>query len=206
MTEEDVTGIVLAGGRSRRMGRDKAALPFGDLPLLAWVVQRVATVCHPIIVVARDPDAYRDSGATVVADRWPGEGPLVGLHAGLAATETEYAAAIACDLPFVEPALLSALINLSPGWSAVVPEALGNIHPLCAVYHRSVGRAAEDLLRRGGGSLRQLLAEPGLRVRLIHEENLREWDPPLRSFMNINTPEDYERAVALARSIRTNAL
>ena len=183
------------------MGRDKAALPFGDLPLLTWVVKRVAIVCHPVIVVARDADAYRDCGTTVIADRWPGEGPLVGLHAGLMSTETEYAAAIACDLPFVERALLAGLIDLAPGWSAIVPEALGNIHPLCAIYHRSVGQTAEDLLRRGGGSLRRLLAEPALRVRLIPEEDLRKWDPALRSFMNVNTPEEYDRATAISCSL-----
>lgn len=182
------------------MGRDKAALPFGELPLLTWMVRRVAAVCQPVIVVARNADAYRDCGATVITDRWPGEGPLVGLHAGLAATETEYAAAIACDLPFIEPALLAGLIDLSPGWSAVVPEALGNIHPLCAVYRRSVAQTAEDLLRRGGGSLRHLLAEPALRVRLVSEEDLREWDPALRSFTNVNTPEEYEKAIAMFRS------
>jgi molybdopterin-guanine dinucleotide biosynthesis protein A len=195
------TGIILAGGRSRRMGRDKAALPFGDLPLLAWMVQRVGKVCRPVIVVAREAGAYRDCGATVIADGWPGEGPLVGLHAGLMATATEYAAAVACDLPLVEPALLAALIDRAPGWSAVVPEALGNVHPICAIYKRSVGQHAEALLRRGGGSLRQLLADPELRVRYLGEEELREWDPALRSFMNINTPDDYERAKRLTTAL-----
>src|SRR5438034_9059779 len=104
------------------MGRYKSALPFGDLPLLTWVVKRVATVCHPVIVVARDADAYRDCGATVIADRWPGEGPLVGLHAGLISTETEYAAAIACGLPFVDRARVAGSIDLSPGWRATVAQ------------------------------------------------------------------------------------
>jgi molybdopterin-guanine dinucleotide biosynthesis protein A len=183
------------------MGRDKAALPFGDLPLLAWMVQRVATVCHPVIVVAKDANAYRDCGATVIADRWPSEGPLVGLHAGLTAVTTEYAAAVACDLPFVEPALLAGLIGLSPGWSAVVPEALGNVHPLCAIYHRSVAEHAENLLRRGGGSLRRLLAEPALRVRMISDDDLRAWDPSLRSFTNVNTPEEYDKATTALRAL-----
>lgn len=199
MGQIDVTGIVLAGGRSSRMGRDKAALPFGDLSLLSWVVKRVATVCRPVIVVAKTADAYRDTGATVITDQWPGEGPLVGLHAGLMATQTEYAAAVACDLPFVDPALLAGLITLAPGWGAVVPEALGNVHPLCAIYHRSVGQHAEDLLTRGGGSLRRLLAVPALRVRLVPEDDLRVWDPQLRSFMNVNTPEEYAEATAAWR-------
>jgi len=183
------------------MGRDKAALPFGDLPLLSWVVKKVATVCDPVIVVAKTAGAYRDSGATVITDQWPGEGPLVGLHAGLMATQTEYAAAVACDLPFVDPALLAGLITLAPGWSAVVPEALGNVHPLCAIYHRSVGQHAEDILTRGGGSLRRLLAVPALRVRFISEDDLRVWDPQLRSFTNLNTPDDYAQATAVWRGL-----
>jgi len=194
------TGIILAGGRSRRMGQDKAALSFGDLPLLTWIVRRVGLVCDHVIVVARMADAYQDCGATVIADKWPGEGPLVGLHAGLMATKTEYAAAVACDLPFVKPALLAGLIDCSPGWSAVVPEAAGNVHPLCAIYHRSVSQHAEALLQAGGGSLRRLLAEDALRVRILREEELREWDPALQSFMNLNTPEDYEAAKAMLRA------
>ena len=201
MAQTHVTGIILAGGRSSRMGRDKAALPFGDLPLLSWVVKRVATVCDPVIVVAKTADAYRVSGATVITDQWPGEGPLVGLHAGLMGTQTEYAAVVACDLPFVDPALLAGLIDLAPGWSAIVPEALGNVHPLCAIYHRSVGQHAEDILTRGGGSLRRLLAVPALRVRFIPEDNLRAWDPQLRSFTNLNTPEDYAQATAAWRAL-----
>jgi molybdopterin-guanine dinucleotide biosynthesis protein A len=182
------------------MGRDKATLAFGDLPLLTWIVRRVGLVCSQVIVVAREAGAYQDCGAMVIADRLAGEGPLVGLHAGLLAAETEYAAAVACDLPFVEPALLAGLIDCSPGWSAVVPEALGNVHPICAVYHRSVGQNAEAILRAGGGSLRRLLADPALRVRVLPEEELREWDPALRSFMNLNTPEDYEAARAMLLS------
>jgi molybdopterin-guanine dinucleotide biosynthesis protein A len=183
------------------MGQDKAALPFGDLPLLAWMVKRVSLVCSPVIVVAREAGAYQDCGATVVADKWAGEGPLVGLHAGLMAAKTEYAAAVACDLPLLEPELLGALIDRSPGWSAVVPEALGNLHPLCAVYHRSVGQHAEAILRSGGGSLRRLLADPALRVRFLQEDELREWDPALHTFMNLNTPADYQAATAMLRSL-----
>jgi len=112
-------------------------------------------------------------------------------------TQTEYAVAVACDLPFVDPALLAGLISFAPGWSAVVPEALGNVHPLCAIYHRSVAQNAEDILMSGGGSLRRLLAVPALRVRSVSEDELRVWDPQLRSFTNLNTPEEYAQATAV---------
>lgn len=179
------------------MGQDKARLPFGGSSLLSWVVNRIATVCRPVIVVARDGSAYPDCGAVVIGDQWPGCGPLGGLYTGLAAAETPYAAAVACDLPFVEPGLLAGLIERAPGWDAVVPHVGGRAQPLCAIYHRGVGQAAEKILRRCGRSIHALLAAPDLRVLHVQEEELRAWDPTLRSFTNINTPEEYERAKAL---------
>ncbi len=193
----EVTGIVLAGGQSRRMGQDKAALPLGDRSLLAWIIRRVWAVCRQVIVVAREATAYPDCGAIVIGDRRPGCGPLGGLHSGLSATETPYAAVLACDLPFVEPALLAGLMARAPGWDVVVPHAFGRPQPLCAIYHRNVAQTAEAILRRGGGSLRQLLANPDLSVLYIPEEALRVWDPSLSSFINVNTPEEYERAKAI---------
>ena len=85
------------------MGPDKATLSFGDHSLLSRIVRHIETICRPVIVVARDPAQYPNCGARVIADRWPDAGPLGGLHAGLLAAETPYAAAVACDLPFIEP-------------------------------------------------------------------------------------------------------
>ncbi|MGH2374482.1 MAG: molybdenum cofactor guanylyltransferase [Candidatus Methylomirabilaceae bacterium] len=193
-----LSGIVLAGGQSRRMGRDKAALPFGGTTLVAWVARRLSSVCAEVIVVARDAADCAGCGARVVGDRWPGWGPLGGLATGLEASTTVYGAVIACDLPFVEPGLLLGLAGLAQGgWDAVVPSAGGDAQPLCAVYRRSVGQPAETLLRTGGRSLRDLLATPSLRVCHVPEWALREWDPALQSFENINTPEEYERAKTL---------
>ncbi len=187
-------GIILAGGHSRRMGQDKSHLPFGGTTLLAWVIQRVALACRPVIVVARVASDYPDCGATVVGDQWPDAGPLGGLYTGLSTVENAWAVVVACDLPFVEPALLAGLTGLAPGWDAVVPVISGRLQPLCAVYHRAVAQTAETMLRRGDRSMRQLLSQPGFRVRQVSEQELRVWDPELRSFTNINTPEDYERA------------
>lgn len=192
-----LTGIVLAGGQSRRMGQDKAGLPFGEASLVAWVVGRVGPACAEVIVVARDTGDCPDCGARVIGDRWPGWGPLGGLATGLHAITTPYAAVVACDLPFVEPGLLLGLAGLAPDWDAIVPQIGGRAQPLCAIYRATVGQVAEAVLSRGGRALHDLLVPPDLRVRYVPEGMLREWDPALRSFENINTPEEYERAKAL---------
>ncbi|MDR5696281.1 MAG: molybdenum cofactor guanylyltransferase [Armatimonadota bacterium] len=189
------TGVVLAGGKSRRMGCDKATLPLGDRSLLAHVVGRLRAVCAPVLVVASRPDAYPDCGVPVIADRWPVGGPLAGLHAGLAAARTDYAVVVACDLPFITPSVLRGLVERAGGFEAAVPRVDGVAQPLCAVYHRGVEPVAEALLRRGVRSVRALLRR--LRVHYVGEDELRAWDPDLRSFLNVNTPANYERALAM---------
>lgn len=179
------------------MGHDKSDVLLGDRTLLAWVVGRLAPVCDPVIVVARKPSDYSGYGAVVVADRWPGGGPLGGLITGLSATETPCAAVVACDLPFVDPALLSGLIGRRAAWDAVVPDLSGLPQPHCAVYARTALEVAEAVFSGGGRSLRELLDTPDLRVLYVGEAELRTWDPTLRSFMNVNTPEDLDLARAM---------
>jgi molybdopterin-guanine dinucleotide biosynthesis protein A len=193
---ERAAGVVLAGGRSRRIGTDKARLPFGDTTLLRHVVRRVAAACAPVCVVASSSDAYPKLGVPVVTDRVPGRGPLEGLAVGLRHVPTPCAAVVACDLPFVNPALLRGLVTRLGTADAAVPYT-DRPQPLCAVYRREVFHLAATLAEEGA-SLQELLRR--LRVRFLGPEALRAWDPDLASFWNVNTPEDYARAVeALAR-------
>jgi molybdopterin-guanine dinucleotide biosynthesis protein A len=187
-------GIILAGGSSRRMGEDKSRLVLGDRTLLAHVIGRVASACRPVVVVARTTEEYRDCGAEVIADRWPGSGPLGGLITGLGAVAAPCAVVVAADLPFVEPALLSGLLTLRAGWDAVIPEISGLPQPHCAIYARAAIEVAEAVFDAGGRSLRELIDAPGVRVLYVKDERLRAWDPDLRSFLNVNTPEDLELA------------
>lgn len=188
-----LAGVVLAGGKSRRMGADKATLPFGEATLLERVVHRVKACCHPVFVVLSRPGSYPHLGLSVLVDRWPGLGPLAGLDVGLRACPEEYAAVVACDLPFVKPRFLRGLARQAKGADAAVP-VTDRPHPLCAVYRRRVADVAELLLRAGGGSLRDLLAR--VQVHYVPEEVLRRWDPHLESLVNVNTPEDYAQALA----------
>ncbi len=199
MTLTLASGLVLTGGQSQRMGRNKAVLPFDGTPLVLRVARRLAQICHPVYLVARAPETYRDFELPVIVDAVSGYGPLGGLHAGLTAISTAYAVAVACDLPFLHVELLSHLIGRAKGRDAVVPIVAGRPQPVHAVYHRRVAQAAEAILTRGGGSLRQLLSAPSLTVLYVEEDELRRWDPLLLSFFNINTPEQYDHALELAR-------
>ena len=191
---EPLDGIVLAGGKSRRLGADKALLSFDGVPLLQTVVQRVAEVCPRVIVAVDHPGRYRRLAlsATFVADASPGLGPLAGLQAGLRACGTPHALVVACDLPFLNVELLRHMAALPRAYQALVPRSGGRDHPLHAVYARSCLAEVDALLATGGGSMRQLLDR--LDVQRLDEGDLQRFDPDGLSLLNLNEKPDLERA------------
>lgn len=205
---EPATGVVLAGGRSRRMGVDKAFLALAGRPLLAWVLEALAAVTTYRVVVAHDDDArFLAFGVPVVVDRLPARGPLTGLHAGLTAAPTDLCLVVACDLPLVQSALLALLADaIGPALAAVPdagPQALpaagpspdpgaGGLQPLLAAYRRGCVPAIERLLA-GGPAPAQLLASAVPSV-VVPPERWRPADPDGRSFLNVNTLSDLAAA------------
>jgi molybdenum cofactor guanylyltransferase len=181
------TLLILAGGASRRMGRDKVALPVGETTLIGHLLQRVIPVVDEAIVAGGSVTA---PGTRLVADSYPGAGPLAGMHAGFMAARHPWVWVIACDLPDVEPALLELLASMSDGVDAVVPIVGGEMQGLCALYRRDLAPRIEALLQTNVHSVRALLNAIG--VRYLDEGELRRVDPELRSFRNLNTPADYE--------------
>jgi molybdopterin-guanine dinucleotide biosynthesis protein A len=118
-----VSGIILAGGQSRRMGRDKAFLDLDGAPLISRVIERVKNLCTEIIIVTNDPDAYRQFNTRLVGDVYAGKGSLGGMFSGLQATSGNYALAVACDMPFLNEDLLRYMISLAPQYDVVIPRA-----------------------------------------------------------------------------------
>lgn len=187
-------GIILAGGRSQRMGTSKALLPLPDQPsktFLSHLVSTLAPLCAEVLVVARDPAQFEDialPGARAVFDEKPGGGPLMGLYSGLKATQSQIALVVAVDMPFVQPALLVFLLAHSEANTLLVPVVEGVPQVLLALYPRSILPHIETLLQQGKRAPRALLEVAP--VHYIEEAQLREVDPQLRSFVGINTPED----------------
>jgi molybdopterin-guanine dinucleotide biosynthesis protein A len=193
-------GIILCGGKSRRMGRAKALLPFGSETLLERVVRRLREVVEPVVVVAavgQDlPDLSPEIG--VVRDEQPDRGPLEGIAAGLRALDgrAEAAYVTACDVPFLEPAFVRRMIELLGDFDIAVPKIDGIDQPLSAVYRLSVLPHAEALL--AAERRRPVFLYEQVRARRLSAEELRDVDPELLSLANTNTPEDYQSALRRA--------
>jgi len=186
----DLTGIVLAGGASRRMGRDKAFLELDGKPLIAHVIERLARVCAEVLVVAGDVQPYAGLGARLVEDRFRNVGVLGGLHAGLEAAAHELALAVGCDMPFLSPELLRAFASWAEGFDVVVLRQGEQVEPLHGVYRRTCLPAIEAAIR--AGERRIISFFPHVRVRYVTPEDVAPFDPGLRSFRNVNTPEEWE--------------
>lgn len=189
------TGIVLAGGKSSRLGRDKAKETVGEVSLIQRVVAALSEVCGEILVIGREPgglDEVNGVKIKMVQDALPGRGPLMGLYSGLSAANHPYAILVACDAPFLAPALLNLLVDLVPGHEAVVPLINEIPQPTTAAYSKSILPKIEEALKLEGSGLRTLLAK--LEVMYVAEEQLKNTDPGLLSFMNINTEDDLEAA------------
>lgn len=196
-----VSGIILAGGASRRMGTDKASLGFGGETLLSRTVRVVSQVTDDVLVVGRvgGNDAL---SARYLADDFPNSGPLGGLLTGLRQARYPYATVVACDMPFLDASVLRLMGEVAEGYDAVVPRLDGSAQPTLAVYGRSCSGAIERQFARGDLALRNLL--PELRVRWIDDEEIRRVDPSGQSFRNVNTPGDWEEARREAEDSRAH--
>lgn len=187
-----VTAAVMAGGRSRRMGRDKAWIDVGGSPLIQRVIDVLAAVADEVIVVANEP-RYATLGRRVVPDRFPDGGALGGIATGVGAATHDTVLVAACDMPFLDAAVWRSLLAAQAGADVVVP-MIGDEHQtLHALYTRACLPAMERAL--AAGRMRVISFFDEVRVRRLPEELLRAVDPTLRSFTNVNTPEELAAAL-----------
>jgi len=166
-----MSGLVLAGGASRRMGRDKAQILFDSEPLVIRAVRRLARVCTDVVVASGDGHRLDHLGVTQVADALPGAGPLAGIAAGLESARHDLVAVIAVDMPAASPAVLAFLAGLWQGEAAVVPVVAGRWEPLHAVWARSAAPGIVACLQ--AGERRVMVALATLGARLVGEA---EWE------------------------------
>lgn len=197
----EATGVVLAGGRSQRMGKSKAALLIGGEPLLRRVVRRLRLAVENVLVVGSGDLAALAPDTRIIQDLplHQGQGPLAGLEAALDAIETPYAFVVACDMPFVAPDLARAMVALAASdlsGDVLALRTSQGIEPLHAVYSRACLPTVTRQLDAGERSLQRLLAH--LRVGEVPAELIRRYDPARRSAFNANSPDEWEYALAIA--------
>jgi molybdenum cofactor guanylyltransferase len=189
------TGIVLAGGRSSRMGRPKALLPFDGEPLIAHTVRTLRTLFPDIVVVAAPDQQLPPLPAMIVHDDVAHQGPVAGIYHGLGVAGGDVAYVTSCDAAFLDPRLIRFVLSQIEEHDVAVPHWEGRFQPLHAAYRRSVLRHLERQLAIG--DLRPVHLFDNVRTRRIDESELRSIDPEGWSFFNMNTPEDYQRALTL---------
>lgn len=188
----DLTAFILAGGHSRRMGRDKAFLELGGRTLLDRVIELANAVAPTVRIVA--PQEKFLTIARTIEDVFPDCGPLGGIYAALTCTSTELNLVLAVDLPFVEVDFLRYMIAQASQVSALVtvPEAGKGLQPLCAVYRRDFREMAERALKKKKNKIDSLFTD--VETRVITEEEITRIGFSARMFQNLNTPEEFAKA------------
>jgi molybdopterin-guanine dinucleotide biosynthesis protein A len=178
------------------MGRDKAMIELHGETFLRRCVVAVRTVAESIVIVADRPERFRLAGCRVVGDLYPGAGPVGAIITGLLALGDGSHIVVACDMPFLQGDLLKLLLDRSADdVDAVVPLVAGRPEPLCAVYRHTAIAPLQERLRGGERAAHRAL--DAIRTRYVDEAELRGVDPHLLSFVNINTPADAARWLAL---------
>jgi molybdopterin-guanine dinucleotide biosynthesis protein A len=196
-----VSGVILAGGVSRRLERNKALERIGGKALIERVVGSLVPLTTEVLVVVGRPEQaaalHLPPSVRVVSDRYPGRGSLGGILSGVDASAEPWSLVVACDMPFLSPELLRHLIGESTNVDAVVPRLGGQPEPLHALYSKACLAPMERMLRAGQLKIAPLFE--AVRVRYVDEETIDRIDPRHLSFFNVNTQADLEEARRLLR-------
>ena len=196
---KDITGVLLAGGKSRRMGFDKRFLKLDGETLLRRVLSVYERLFTEIVIVVAEPTPeLGDLGHRIVTDLIPNCASLGGLYTGLSIAGRTRIFAAACDMPFLNPAAIDYLVDLCED-DVVVPKLATGLQPMHAIYSKACLPYFKRMIDMHHLSIQEILENQELRVRLVSEEELRGVDPQLLSFLNLNTPADAELAKIVVR-------
>ena len=178
------------------MGRNKAFLPVGGRPVIERVVQCVASLSDDVTIITNSPDQYRHLKRPMVRDVYPGKGALGGIYTAVHAARYAHCLVVACDMPFLNPDLLRYLMDLAPGFDVVIPRVQEFPETMHAVYGKGCLPPIERRLLADQLKIIGFFDE--VRVRYVERDEVARFDPTFRSFLNMNTPADWERMQRLA--------
>ncbi|MCQ2560204.1 MAG: molybdenum cofactor guanylyltransferase [Clostridia bacterium] len=180
--EEQVTGIILAGGQSRRMGQDKALVKLQQKTLLEMTAETISAVFRHKALVTGEKAKYQKLGWNIILDQYPGCGPLSGIQAALSQVKTPYIFVAACDMPYIKTVQIQRLLNLIDDWDVILPYRNGHWEPLCGLYHQNCLKPIEAVLQQKKYRVESFF--PQVRVKQVL------WEEQDLSLSNINTPQE----------------
>ena len=184
-----ITGVVLAGGESRRMGSDKSLLLLGGAPFIDHSYRCLEALFEEVILVTNTPGLYQHLPCRKVPDLYVGQGALAGIHSGVHHARFERAFVVACDMPLLSPAVIRHVCSRAQEAEVVIPRTAMGIEPLHALYHKSCLPAIEAVLEAGGRKVAGFF--PAVKVSEVAPAELEPIDGEGRSFRNINPPQEY---------------
>ncbi|MGB6066407.1 MAG: molybdenum cofactor guanylyltransferase [Desulfomonilaceae bacterium] len=188
-----VSGILLAGGGSRRMGGiNKALLEVGGRRIIERAASVLRKVFREVLVITNSPEDFRFLGLPMFTDLLPGRGSLGGLYTGLSACAGIYGFLVACDMPFLSEDVIKYMVDMIDGYDVVLPRTSGGFEPLHAAYSKACLPHIEGLLQREDLKIANFFDK--VKVSEVPEADLVRFDPELRFIMNINTPQDLQQA------------
>jgi molybdopterin-guanine dinucleotide biosynthesis protein A len=194
LSEADITAFILSGGKSRRIGTNKALLEIDGMTLIQRLTELLESILPEIIISSNEPEVYDFLGKKIIKDIIPGRGPLSGINSALNYTNSQRNFIISCDMPFISPEMINYLIENKSDAEIVIPRAEGRIQPLCGIYSKSILPIVESLLIESShpesklkGSVFELLNK--VKTEFVDVGKSDFYHPNL--FLNINTLEDY---------------
>lgn len=191
----NITGVILAGGESKRMGRDKATLEFSGDTLIKKTVHLFKLLFPTVIVISKKRDHLKDLDCEVVEDILPERGAMIGILTAFRESAEESIFVAACDMPFLNKDVISYIISEGAGFDAALPVVAGKKHPLHALYSRAISGPMLEVFKKGEKSLNAFIDSLAPeRVRLIGEDEIKKIDAATLSLFNMNTQEELEKA------------
>lgn len=190
-----VTGVLLAGGESRRMGRDKAGIELDGVTTAKRTVDAFRPLFADIFAVSKTTGRFADLGCREVADIFEEMGAMVGVLTALKEAKTDYIFVAACDMPFIDRDVVELIVSRGVGFQVALPLVSGKGDPLHALYSKDCFERMLAFMKKEGKSLNRFIEGlPDDQVRYVSEDEIREVDPEALSLFNMNTPEDLEKA------------
>jgi molybdopterin-guanine dinucleotide biosynthesis protein A len=182
-----VTGIIMAGGKSSRMGFDKGLAEIQGKKMITWVIQALEPICNDLIIIS-NTDIYQNLGIAIYQDTYKEIGPLGGIYSGLSYTSTNDNLVVACDMPFVTSALFNHLLQIAPGYDIVMPVVQGQWQPLCAYYNKQIKENLEELIKQKTWKMQEVIGHFHYKEWIAEQTGFNA-----SMFANINTRKELEQ-------------
>jgi molybdenum cofactor guanylyltransferase len=186
--------IILAGGKSSRMGSDKASLPFAETTVLNYLIEAVKKSNHPYVVVSSLPE-HDLIAESIIGDVLPDSGPLSGILSGMTYFSSDWVVVLSCDMPFYEAQLIEEMSNSTQGYDAVIPVHANKSYYLYGLYSAKCRSVIEEQMNKGELAVKKLLEK--LKVNQFNADRY-----PATIFINMNSPDDYKEALTLLQNIQ----